>query len=182
MGVTGAGKSTFIHHVTGQKVGVGHGLASHTIGVKNGKAKLKILEAKAELKKKIQQLQIAQEEMIQESKETLANELASQRKAFEERLAEASEAQETLKISFEGLVERKEAEYKKLLAVAITEQQQLTAALKGKAAEFERARLEQLEDEESFQEAQAEFTSEVQSLRQKLKDQEDMMEQQKLKV
>ncbi|KAM0228902.1 hypothetical protein ACHAPO_010426 [Fusarium lateritium] len=32
MGVTGAGKSTFIHDVTGQTVGIGHGLASHTIG------------------------------------------------------------------------------------------------------------------------------------------------------
>ncbi|KAL6918254.1 hypothetical protein FSST1_009749 [Fusarium sambucinum] len=141
-----------------------------------------ILEVKAELKEKIQQLQSAQEEMIRESNETLANELASQRNAFEERLAEASEAQETLKISLESLVKQKEAEYEKLLAAAISEQQQLTAALEEKAAEFERARLEQLEDEQSFQEAQAEFDSEVESLKQKLKEQEDMIEQQKLKA
>ncbi|KAM0228903.1 hypothetical protein ACHAPO_010427 [Fusarium lateritium] len=142
-----------------------------------------ILEAKAELKEKIQQLQSAQEEMIRESNETLANEVASQRNAFEERLAEASEAQETLKISLESLVKQKEAEYEKLLAASISEQQQLTAALEEKAAEFERARLEQLEDEQSFQEAQAEFDSEVESLKHlKLKEQEDMIEEQKLKA
>ncbi|KAJ3531884.1 hypothetical protein NM208_g8682 [Fusarium decemcellulare] len=33
MGVTGAGKSTFIERVTGQNVGVGHTLVSHTIAV-----------------------------------------------------------------------------------------------------------------------------------------------------
>ncbi|KAH7002414.1 P-loop containing nucleoside triphosphate hydrolase protein [Ilyonectria destructans] len=33
MGVTGAGKSTFIEKVTGQNVGVGHGLISHTAAV-----------------------------------------------------------------------------------------------------------------------------------------------------
>ncbi|KAM0232476.1 hypothetical protein ACHAP5_010729 [Fusarium lateritium] len=33
MGVTGAGKSTFINQVTGQQVGIGHGLKSHTAGV-----------------------------------------------------------------------------------------------------------------------------------------------------
>ncbi|KAM0369796.1 hypothetical protein ACHAPY_010974 [Fusarium culmorum] len=120
-----------------------------------------ILEAKAELKERITQLQKTQEEMIQQSNETLARELASQRKAFEERLAETTEAQETLKVSLETLMEQKEAEYEKLLASAMSEQKQLAAALKEKAAEFERARLEQLEDEESFQEAQAEFASEV---------------------
>ncbi|OBS23312.1 hypothetical protein FPOA_03861 [Fusarium poae] len=141
-----------------------------------------ILEAKAELKEKIKQLQGLQEHMIRDSNETLANELASQRKDFEDRLTEASEAQETLKISLESLVEQKEAEYKKLLAAATLEQQQLTAALEEKAAEFERARLEQLDDEESFQTAQAEFASEVEILKQKLKDQENMMEQQKVEA
>ncbi|KAM0562956.1 hypothetical protein ACHAPJ_001799 [Fusarium lateritium] len=33
MGVTGAGKSTFINQVTGQEVGIGHGLVSHTAAV-----------------------------------------------------------------------------------------------------------------------------------------------------
>jgi len=33
MGVTGAGKSTFIERVTGQNVGIGHSLMSHTVGV-----------------------------------------------------------------------------------------------------------------------------------------------------
>ncbi|KAJ4138390.1 hypothetical protein NW768_002214 [Fusarium equiseti] len=136
-----------------------------------------ILEAKAELKQRIQQLQTAQEDMIRESNETLAKELAEQRKSFEQRLAETSETQETLKISLESLMEQKEAEYEKLLAAAISEQNQLTAALAIKAAEFERARLERLEDEESFKEAQAEFGSEVESLKQRIKDQEDMMEQ-----
>ncbi|CAF3488594.1 unnamed protein product [Fusarium graminearum] len=141
-----------------------------------------ILEAKAELKERITQLQKAQEEMIQQSNETLARELASQRKVFEDRLAETTEAQETLKISLETLMEQKEAEYEKLLAGAVSEQKQLAAALQEKAAEFERVRLEQLEDEESFQEAKAEFASEVESLKQKIKDQENKMEQQKLEA
>uniref|UniRef100_A0A4E9D681 G domain-containing protein n=1 Tax=Gibberella zeae TaxID=5518 RepID=A0A4E9D681_GIBZA len=141
-----------------------------------------ILEAKAELKKRITQLQKAQEEMIQQSNETLARELASQRKVFEERLAETTEAQETLKISLETLMEQKEAEYEKLLTGAVSEQKQLAAALQEKAAEFQRARLEQLEDEESFQEAQAEFAYEVESLKQKIKDQDNKMEQQKLEA
>ncbi|KAK6713554.1 hypothetical protein SNK04_004519 [Fusarium graminearum] len=119
--------------------------------------------------------------MIQQSNETLARELASQRKVFEDRLAETTEAQETLKISLETLMEQKEAEYEKLLAGAVSEQKQLAAALQEKAAEFERVRLEQLEDEESFQEAQAEFASEVESLKQKIKDQENKMEQQSWK-
>ncbi|GKU13647.1 unnamed protein product [Fusarium langsethiae] len=33
MGVTGAGKSTFINQVTGENVEIGHGLTSHTMGV-----------------------------------------------------------------------------------------------------------------------------------------------------
>ncbi|KAK6710006.1 hypothetical protein SNK05_004483 [Fusarium graminearum] len=64
-----------------------------------------ILEAKAELKERITQLQKEQEEMIQQSNEKLARELASQHKAFEERLAETTEAQETLKVSLETLME-----------------------------------------------------------------------------
>ncbi|KAK6710005.1 hypothetical protein SNK05_004482 [Fusarium graminearum] len=64
----------------------------------------------------------------------------------------------------------------------MSEQKQLAAALQEKAAGFERARLEQLEDEESFQEAQAEFASEVESLKQKIKNQENKMEQQKLEA
>ncbi|RFN48651.1 hypothetical protein FIE12Z_7117 [Fusarium flagelliforme] len=140
-----------------------------------------ILAAKAELQQEIQQIQNAHAEMIRQSDEELANKLASQKEAFEKRLAETSEAQKELKISLESLMEQKEAEYEQRLAAAMSEQQQLTAALEQKAAEYAVARREQMEDEASFKEAQADFATEVKSLKKKIADQENMMEQRRLK-
>jgi len=53
----------------------------------------------------------------------------------------------------------------------------LTAALEEKAAEYALARREQMEDEESFKEAQTHFATEVKSLKKKIEDQENMMKQ-----
>ncbi|KAM0185383.1 hypothetical protein ACHAPA_012352 [Fusarium lateritium] len=143
-------------------------------------AQREMLAAKAELKQEIQQLQDAHREMMKQSNEALAEELASQQKVFEERLAETSEAQDKLKISLETLMEQKEAEYEKLLASAVLEQQQLAETLKEKAAEYERARREQMEDKESFHDAQTLFESEVETLKRKIEEQENLMEKRKL--
>ncbi|KAM0232477.1 hypothetical protein ACHAP5_010730 [Fusarium lateritium] len=77
-------------------------------------------------------------------------------------------------------MEQKEAEYEKLLASAVLEQQQLTETLKEKAAEYERARREQMEDKESFHDAQTLFESEVETLKRKIEEQENLMEKRKL--
>jgi hypothetical protein len=50
-------------------------------------------------------------------------------------------------------MEQREAEYEKRLAAAMSEQQQLTAVLEEKAAEYALARREQIEDDESFKES-----------------------------
>ncbi|KAH7184576.1 uncharacterized protein B0J16DRAFT_355286 [Fusarium flagelliforme] len=139
-----------------------------------------LLAAKAELQQEIQQLQNAHAEMMRQSDQELASKLASQKEAFEKRLVETSEAQEELKISLEVLMEQKEAEYEQRLAAAVSEQQKLTAALEEKAAEYARTRREQMEDEESFKEAQEHFATEVENLKKKIKDQESLMEQRRL--
>ncbi|RBR20355.1 uncharacterized protein FIESC28_05319 [Fusarium coffeatum] len=120
-----------------------------------------IIAAKAELQQEIQQLQNAHAEMMRQSDEELAKTLATQKEAFEQRL-------------------QKEAEYEQRLAAATSEQQQLIAAFEEKAAEYALARREQMEDEESFKDAQAHFATEVESLEKRIKDQEDLMEQRRL--
>ena len=49
-----------------------------------------------------------------------------------------------------------------------------------KEAEYALARREQMEAEESFKESQAHFTTEVENLKKKIKDQDNLMEQRKL--
>ncbi|KAF4450875.1 GTP binding domain protein [Fusarium austroafricanum] len=138
-----------------------------------------ILAAKAELQEQIKQIRVDHKEMMRQSNETMAKQMAPQREAFETELSETIEAQEKLKISLECLMEQKTAEYEKLLATAMSEQQQLTEALKQNEVEYARARRQQLEDEESFQEAQDHFNSEVEALKGQIQDQGKELEEKK---
>ncbi|KAI1071787.1 hypothetical protein LB507_005469 [Fusarium sp. FIESC RH6] len=139
-----------------------------------------IIAAKEELQQEIQQLQNAHAEMMRQSDEELAKKLASQKEAFEKRLVETSEAQHELKISLETLMEQKEAEYEQRLAAVMSEQQQLTAALEEKAAEYALARREQMEDEESFKEAQAHFATEARAGTEKAEELKAELEKQRI--
>ncbi|KAH6889675.1 P-loop containing nucleoside triphosphate hydrolase protein [Thelonectria olida] len=131
-----------------------------------------IAAAKAQLQEEIKTLREAQELMMRESNETMAKELALQQKEFEKQLASADEAQQSLKISMQTLLEQKTAEYERLLSGVLEEQRRLAEELEKKQAEFERAQRDRSDDEETFREAQEHFAAEVASLNKKIQEQE----------
>ncbi|EEU41567.1 uncharacterized protein NECHADRAFT_54135, partial [Fusarium vanettenii 77-13-4] len=104
-----------------------------------------IAVAKAQLQEEIKELREMQEDMTKQSNERLAHEFATQRQAMEKQLKDANEAQASLKISLETLLEEKTAEYEEMLKRAQEEQRRM---------EEERKRKE--EDEQKKQRAEQE--------------------------
>ncbi|KAL2672799.1 hypothetical protein Neosp_013515 [[Neocosmospora] mangrovei] len=131
-----------------------------------------IAAAKAQLQEEIKELREMQEDMIKQSNEKLAQEFAAQRQAIEKQLNDANEAQASLKISLETLLEEKTAEYEEMLKRAQEEQRRMAEALKEKEADIRRAQKERAEDEKMFREAQAQYAEEVKELARKIEQQQ----------
>ncbi|KAH7253014.1 P-loop containing nucleoside triphosphate hydrolase protein [Fusarium solani] len=141
-----------------------------------------IAAAKAQLQEEIKELREMQEDMIKQSNEKLAQEFASQRQTIEKQLKDANEAQASLKISLETLLEEKTAEYEEMLKRAQEEQRRMAEALKEKEADIRRAQQERAEDEKMFREAQAQYTEEVKELARKIEQQQREAERQQPKM
>ncbi|KAJ4189097.1 hypothetical protein NW767_011748 [Fusarium falciforme] len=137
-----------------------------------------IAAAKAQLQEEIKELREMQEDMIKQSNEKLAQEFATQRQAIEKQLRDANEAQASLKISLEALLEEKTAEYEEMLKRAQEEQRRMAEALKEKEADIRRAQKERAEDEKMFREAQAQYAEEVKELARKIEQQQREAERQ----
>lgn len=138
-----------------------------------------IAAAKAQLQEEMKELREMQEEMIKQSNEKLAQDFATQRQAIEKQLRDANEAQASLKISLETLLEEKTAEYEEMLKRAQEEQRRMAEALKEKEADIRRAQQERAEDEKMFREAQAQYAEEVKELARKIEQQQREAERQR---
>ncbi|RMJ09886.1 hypothetical protein CDV36_010488 [Fusarium kuroshium] len=138
-----------------------------------------IAAAKAQLQEEIKELREMQEDMIKQSNEKLAQEFATQRQRIEKQLKDANEAQSSLKISLETLLEEKTAEYEEMLNRAQEEQRRMAEALKEKEADIWRAQQERAEDEKMFREAQAQYAEEVKELARKIEQQQREAERQR---
>ncbi|KAM5343458.1 hypothetical protein ACJ41O_011995 [Fusarium nematophilum] len=139
-----------------------------------------ILAAKTQLKDEIEQLRQMHADMMRDSDEAMAKELASQQLAFEEQLQETNKAQEMLRTSMQDLMEEKTAEYGRLLSAAVDEQRRLGEALTKKEAEYEKERQARAEDEETSRDAEAYLMADLTCLKRKMEEKEGTEEQRRV--